>query len=399
MSKTAARIALACAIAGLAASGLAAYTHFRLLSDPSYLSFCDVSATVSCTQVYSSRFGSVGGISVSVFGVIWFAFATLLAAAGVRGSLSVRESVSEYLFAGSTVSLAAVFYLGYASFVLLHLVCILCLFTYVAVIGLFLVTGASSSMSLWSLPRRIAGDLRLMLSSPQALALAALFVAGSAATLLFFPRHSGPIAIEAAGEPSAAPRDERAEFEAWYTTQPRVTLDVPAEGAAVVVVKFNDYQCPPCRQTYMEYQAVFARFTASRPGMVRYVVRDFPLESECNAGVTSDLHSAACEAAVAVRLAREHGRAEALEAWLFENQPSMTAERVVEAAREVGQVTDFAARYASTLEAVRADIAFGRQHGVRATPTFFINGVMIPGGLPPHLFEQALEYELQRAGR
>jgi predicted DsbA family dithiol-disulfide isomerase len=127
------------------------------------------------------------------------------------------------------------------------------------------------------------------------------------------------------------------------------------------------------------------------------VVKDFPLESECNAGVTSDLHPAGCEAAVAVRLARQHGKAEALEEWLFANQPDLSPQLVEQGAREVGGVTDFKARYDVTLQAVKLDIDSGRAIGVRATPTFVINGVMIQGGLPPQLFDDAIAYELQRA--
>ena len=156
---------------------------------------------------------------------------------------------------------------------------------------------------------------------------------------------------------------QRSEFERYYTAQPRLPLDVPAEGAKVVVVKFNDYQCPPCRATYMEYKGIFAKYEASQPGAVRLVLKDFPLESECNANITTNLHAAACEAAVAVRLAREHGRAEQLEQWIFDNQSKLTPQLVREGAREVGQVTDFDARYTKLLEAVKADIAYGRAAG------------------------------------
>ena len=58
-----------------------------MFADPTYTSFCDLSATMSCTQVYASRFGTFHGVSVSVFGAIWFAFAALLSVAGVAGSL------------------------------------------------------------------------------------------------------------------------------------------------------------------------------------------------------------------------------------------------------------------------------------------------------------------------
>jgi protein-disulfide isomerase len=86
-----------------------------------------------------------------------------------------------------------------------------------------------------------------------------------------------------------------------------------------------------------------------------------------------------------------------MENWLFENQAAMTPSLVREGAREIGRVTDFDSRYTSTLELVKADIAQGVQAGVRATPTFFINGVRIPG-VKPEYFDAAIAYELKRAG-
>ena len=50
MSKSAARLALVCALVGLAASVAAAYVHYHLLFDPSYTSFCDVNSTFNCAM-------------------------------------------------------------------------------------------------------------------------------------------------------------------------------------------------------------------------------------------------------------------------------------------------------------------------------------------------------------
>jgi uncharacterized membrane protein/predicted DsbA family dithiol-disulfide isomerase len=405
MSSILRKLVLVFAVAGLAASLVASYAHYRMLAETGYVSFCDVSATVSCTQVYSSRFGTFADVPVAVFGAIWFAFATLLAVAGERARPEVRENIPGYLFAGSTLALAAVLYLGYASFFVLGLVCVVCVATYVSAIGLFLVAGAGTSYPMTSVPRRVARDLQVLRSSPVAMATALLFVAAAGSTLAFFPRDGAASivaetvrdAAEEAARTTQLTATQRSEFERYYTAQPRLPLVIPADGAKVLIVKFNDYQCPPCRQTYMEYKSIFAKYEAAQPGAVRLVLRDFPLESECNDGVTSDLHSSACEAAVAVRLARERGRAEQFEQWLFDNQSRMTPQLVREGVRDVGQVTNFDARYAATLEAVKGDIAYGRQLGVSATPTFFINGVRIAGGLPPVYFEQAIDYELARA--
>src|SRR5574339_353102 len=115
MSRTVASIALVCALVGLGASATAAYVHYQHIADPGYISFCDVNASVSCTQVYASQYGTFAGVSVAVYGVIWFGFATLLVLATLVGSPGVRESAPAYLFAASTIGLAVVLYLGYAS--------------------------------------------------------------------------------------------------------------------------------------------------------------------------------------------------------------------------------------------------------------------------------------------
>src|SRR5436190_14396516 len=347
MSRRAAILTLTCALVGLGASAAAAYTHYHLLFDPMYRSFCDVSETVSCTQVYQSRFSTVRGIPVAIFGALWFVGAALVSVSGLTARPSVRENVLGYLFVLSTLALAVILYLAYASFVLLKAVCLLCLTTYAAVIGLFLVSGAATTFPMTSLPRRASRDLRVFVASPLALIVAVLFFAGAASTLAFFPRDVASGAA-ASGEPAAAAspapvptQDQRSEFERWYASQPRVPLVVPPDGAKVLVVKFNDFQCPACGQSYLQYKPIFAKYDAEHPGQVKVVLKDYPLNRDCNDALGQTIHSAACEAAVAVRLAGAHGKTEAMEEWLYTHQPEMTPPCVRQAARDVGQITDF----------------------------------------------------------
>ena len=399
MSKRSALIALACALTGLAASTAAAYTHYHLIYDPAYHSFCDVSGTISCTQVYLSRYSTIGGIPVAIFGAIAFVAAALLAIGGMTSPSALRESIATYLLALSGVSLAAIVYFGYVSFVLLKAVCLLCLTTYAAVIGLFLVSAAASTVPMTSLPRRAGRDLRLLVARPLALALVALFVAGAGPTVALFPRE----VVSAAGIPEAAApvtptETQRSEFERWYVSQPRVPLIVPSDGAKVLIVKFNDYQCPACAQTFLAYKPILAKCDAEHPGAVKLVLKDYPLNRDCNDNIGQTLHPAACDAAVAVRLARRHDRGDAMESWFFTHQPEMTPPAVRQAARDVGQVTDFDAQYGSALSLVKSDVGLGRTLGVRGTPTFFINGVRIDSVLAPQYFDEAISYELQHAG-
>jgi protein-disulfide isomerase len=293
-----------------------------------------------------------------------------------------------------------ILYLAYASFILLGSVCLLCVATYVAVVGLFLLSGAAASQPIRTLPRRLAADLRTLLTSPGALSLAAVFLAVTALAMLQFPREGVATVAEAAEQQTDTPPltdGQRTEFERWYASQPRVNLPVDPQGAAVLVVKFTDHQCPACAQSYLAYKPIEAKYAATHPGEVRFVTLDYPINPACNPSVRTVLHVAACEAAVAVRLAREHGRGEAMEDWLARNHASLSPASVKEAVRTVGGVTDFDARYASVVESVKTDGALGGLNNVRSTPTFFINGTMIAGGLPPQFFDRAIALELARA--
>jgi len=391
MSRTALRAALAFALVGLAASASSTWVHYQLVTSPSYASICDVSATISCSQVYQSRYGVMFGVPVAALGLLWFTVVLLLLVAAMLGPVSVRENAPGYVFLLSTLAMTAVLYLGYASFFVLKQVCLFCAATYVAVAGLFVLAGIATSFPLASVPRRLARDLRTLVTTPIAFAGAIMLVGGAASVLAFFPREVRSTST------STFQSDMRSEFERWWSSLPRTPVMVPADNAAVVVVKFNDYQCPPCRQTYFDFKSVIAKYKSQtvngRPA-VAYVTLDFPLDDECNPGVR--LHESACEAAVAVRLARRRNRGEQMEEWLFSNQASLTPAVVRQAALDVGGVTDFAAQYAATLELVKGDIALGKQLRVTGTPTFFINGVRAPPMQPP-AFDAAIAYELKRA--
>ena len=215
-----------------------------------------------------------------------------------------------------------------------------------------------------TLPRRAVTDLRAWIASPLAIAVTVLFFGGAASAVAFFPREGSAAGSEPAAAGQAPTQDQRSEFERWYTAQPRVPLIVPAEGAKVLIVDFSDFQCPYCRQAFVALKPLLAKYNAQQPGSVRLVLKDYPLDSECNVNVQNGgPHPAACEAAVAVRLAKARNREDAMEEWLFANQPAMTPDSVRQAARDVGQVTDFEAKYASTLELVKGDIAFGQIAG------------------------------------
>ena len=385
---------VASALLGLGAASASAYVHYRLVTDPSYSSACDISATVSCTQAYLSRYGSFWGVPVALGGVLYFTLILLVTALSGRATDAQRENISGYMFALSTIALAFVLYLAWASFIQLNAVCLLCVTTYVAVIAVFIISGGATKLPMTSLPRRAAHDAGALSKSPVALLVTVLFLGGAAALVSMFPREGAAATETAAVAPQYPPLTDaqRAEFEKWWDVQPKVEMPVDPEGAKVVVVKFNDFQCPPCRVTYNEYRGIIAKYAAT--GQVKYVLKHFPLDPECNR--SGGQHFAACEAAAGYVMARPKGTSEKLEAWLFANQPTLTPPTVKQGVAEVAGITDFDAQYPAALTQVRADIEQGVKAGVNSTPTFFINGRKV-GGITGQAFEAAIELELKRS--
>jgi uncharacterized membrane protein/protein-disulfide isomerase len=395
MSPIVRRVLSLLALAGLASALTSLYVHLQLLERPGYLSFCDMSATVSCTQVYQSRYATLGGVPVALLGALW-CVAVLLVLAGSRwGWASLRENSPGYVFLLSTAGLGFVLYMAYASLVLLKIVCLVCVVTYIAVAAMFIVSGTRTPYPMTTIPRRLLQDAKAAVASPVALALVLVFLVGATAAIAFFPR-GGAASSAPAGQAPAA--DRQSEFLRFWESQVRTQLPVPADGAAVVIVKFSDFMCPSCAQTYRDYKPVLERFSAQYPGAIKLVQKDFPLETECNSNLSRDIHLASCEAAAAARAARAKGRGAAMEEWLYTNHQILTPAAVRQAVAEIGGVTDFDAQYPALINSIKGDIALATILGVKVTPTFFINGVKLEGALPVPYFELALELELKRAG-
>ena len=72
---------------------------------------------------------------------------------------------------------------------------------------------------------------------------------------------------------------------------------------------------------------------------------------------------------------------------------------VRQAVQDLAGIRDFDSRYPAVLQAVKTDAALGGLLQVRATPTFFINGVKIDGALPAQYFDAIIGHELKKTGK
>ena len=157
-------------------------------------------------------------------------------------------------------------------------------------------------------------------------------------------------------------------------TQTLVSIDGGAikgdKNAKLTLVEFTDYQCPFCsrhlRDTFPQIENDYIK-----TGKVRYVLREFPLES---------IHPQAVKAAEAAGCAGEQWKYWEMHDRLFANQNALTPAQLPGHAEAISLD---AAKFKSCLEGgkfaakVRKDLADAQKYGATGTPTFFI-GVTDP---------------------
>lgn len=168
-----------------------------------------------------------------------------------------------------------------------------------------------------------------------------------------------------------------------------------AKPATVMLVEFADLQCPACRTA----QPTLDRLLAEVPG-ARLVFQHFPLES---------LHPWAFRAS---SYADCIARSDADAFWRFlqtvyehqaeitpENSEAKFQEYVTAVGLKAGEMRN-CANALETGERVRQSFALGRELGVSATPTVFVNGRKVPlGGFPYEKLKAIVEFEGTEAAK
>ena len=144
--------------------------------------------------------------------------------------------------------------------------------------------------------------------------------------------------------------------------------DDPSIGAAtapVTIVMFSDFQCSACAATH----PLLKKAMAAYPGKIRFVVRDYPLES---------IHENGFRSALAANAANAQGKFAEYTEKLYANQDKLDDASLKKYAADLGlNVAQFELDFNSekTAAEVRKDMADGNAYGINSTPTIYINGV------------------------
>lgn len=143
-----------------------------------------------------------------------------------------------------------------------------------------------------------------------------------------------------------------------------IAIEIPED--RVLVEKFSDLQCPACAGASPLIKKLRERFGND----IEMRFKHFPLEQ---------IHPNAFRAAEAAECAKDQGDEELWEfvEGAYQNQSSLVDETFRTIASDIGLDTE---EFSECLSAggksglIRRDMKEGRQRGVNATPTLFING-------------------------
>jgi protein-disulfide isomerase len=164
--------------------------------------------------------------------------------------------------------------------------------------------------------------------------------------------------------------------------------DDPSQGsqaAPVTIVMFSDFQCSFCAAAHPTLKKVMAEYKDK----IRFVVRDFPLET---------VHKNAFRAALAAGAANAQGKFFEYIEVLYQNQNQLDDESLKKYAAELGlNPNQFELDFTSEKIAVeiRKDIADGKSYGINSTPTIFVNGVKVRQNTAES-FRNAIEKALKK---
>jgi protein-disulfide isomerase len=138
-------------------------------------------------------------------------------------------------------------------------------------------------------------------------------------------------------------------------------------GAPITVVMFSDFQCSHCAAAHSVLQRVMAEYGDK----IRFVVRNYPLES---------IHENAFRAALAANAAHAQGKFFEYIEILYNNQNNLDEVSLKKYAAQIGlnqKQFDLDLGSGKFAAVVRQDLKDGTTYGVASTPTVYVNGVKV----------------------
>ena len=358
------------AMIGVSTSVYLTDLHFRVHSDPTFQPACDVNQVFRCSDVALSPYSHALGAPVSVWTIVGYAGFLFFQLWGLTPDRQRRWPSGLYwLLAAFTA--AATLGLFLVAEVIIKAWCLGCVTLYVVNTLLFLL----ATVLLWRDPGALGRDLREMPRNPPVLLLLAAVAATGLGLSAFYPKYwLRPPQSECNGLATGVGGDGSC----W----------IGAREPDLEITEFSDYLCPFCQRAHGQMRELVTKY----PDRVRLIHRHFPLDTDCNPILRSQMHAGACLMARMAYCAGIQGQFWKMNDLLF-GLPRGTTPEPANLAKEAGLDEG---RFEACIDApaalahVQADVQEGINRRITGTPTFVIDGEMYVGQIPPEVLERHL---------
>jgi uncharacterized membrane protein len=351
--------------------------HVNVHTDPEYHSYCAISEGWNCETVAAADMSVFLGLPVSLWGLMTYLAMGALVVWGLRRRLRSATWPLGVLFWANVLTSALGIFLFALSHYVIESMCIVCAGTYLVNFCL-LGTAALELRRLGSGPLQgLTAELRAFSARPApVLAFGAAALIAMVGCLVMVPPYWRVEGSSGAGGLSSG---ETVEGLHW----------IGARKPAVEIVEFSDYQCPHCQRGHDQMRVLVEQ----HPERVRLVHRHYPLDHHCNPTIGKPFHPQACEYARLAHCAGLLDKFWEANDYLFaqgRRREPVTGEELAGVLGIGPEDLAACARGDEARRAVEADLAAGRQHHVRGTPTFVVEGKAYPGRIPGPVLRKLL---------
>lgn len=153
----------------------------------------------------------------------------------------------------------------------------------------------------------------------------------------------------------------------------------------IYVVSYESFGCPFCQENQKDIEQMLDKYS----GVVRFIKKDFPTEG---------LHENVFDAHLAAACANEQNKYWEYGKLLFsdtEDFDRITLKKYADKLNlDINAFNDCLDTERHAQE-IRQDYASGVQIGVQGTPSYVINGNLIPGAIPIDIWDQIIAYIMQ----
>lgn len=160
---------------------------------------------------------------------------------------------------------------------------------------------------------------------------------------------------------------------------------VGGENAKVTIVEFSDFQCPYCSRAAETVNQLKKHYG----NKIKIAFRQFPLPFHKDAKGASNAALCADK--------QKKGNFWKLHDAFFQNQAKLKDSDILETAKKLGINTEQLKTCMDNKEfyaQIDEDMEHGKDIGVKSTPTFFVNGMLLQGAQPFEVFQEIIDAEL-----